>query len=236
MPYHIKANRGDIADTVIGVGDPARAQLYAEEIGAELVNANRYPVYTGNYRGMPITIVAHGIGAPSIAIALEELKMLGMRRFVRIGTAGALADLKIGDVVVASAAAAAHGGGVLSAYMGGACPPLAPSPILTAKLYEGLKDLGAVLGPVVSSDAFYAEAGAADLWRSWGAVAVEMECAAAMMLGWLRGFETACVLVVSNVVGREETADLRDRFVEVFKRVLEVIWGSYSSSVGSGSP
>jgi 5'-methylthioadenosine phosphorylase len=63
-----------------------------------------------------------------------------------------------------------------------------------------------------------------------------MECAAAMMLGWLRGFETACVLVISNVVGREETADLRDRFVEVFRKVLEIIWGSYSSSVGSGSP
>jgi len=57
-----------------------------------------------------------------------------------------------------------------------------------------------------------------------------------MMLGWLRGFETACVLVISNVVGREETADLRDRFLEVFRKVLEIIWGSYSSSVGSGSP
>jgi len=38
------------------------------------------------------------------------------------------------------------------------------------------------------------------------------------------------------VVGREETADLRDRFLEVFRKVLEIIWGSYSSSVGSGSP
>ncbi|MFP3200454.1 MAG: nucleoside phosphorylase [Thermoproteus sp.] len=235
MPYHIRAARGDVAETVIGVGDPARAELFADLIGARPVNMHRYPVYTGRFKDMPVTVVAHGIGAPSAAIAMEELKMLGMRRFVRIGTAGALADLKIGDVVVASAAAAAQGG-IFSAYMGGACPPLAPSPVLTARLYEGLRSLGAVLGPVVSSDAFYAEAGAVDLWRSWGAVAVEMECAAAMMLGWLRGFETACVLVISNVVGREETADLRDRFVEVFRKVLEIIWGSYSSSVGSGSP
>ncbi len=230
MPYHIRAGREDVADTVIGVGDPARAQLFADAIGARLVNANRYLVYTGRYEEMPVTIVAHGIGAPSIAIALEELKMLGMRRFVRIGTAGALADLKIGDVVVASAAVAARSGGIYSSYMGDSCPPLAPSPLLTAQLYRRLKKLGAALGPVISSDAFYAESDVAGLWRSWGALAVEMECAAAMMLGWLRGFDTACVLVVSNVVGKEGSADLRGRFLEVFKEVLEALrefmWGS----------
>ncbi len=230
MPYHIKADKSEVADIVIGVGDPARAQLFAETIGARLVNANRYPVYTGRYKDLAITIVAHGIGAPSIAIALEELKMLGMRKFVRIGTAGALAELKVGDVVVASAAIAARGGGIYASYLGEACPPLAPSPRLTTRLYERLRRLGAVMGPVVSSDAFYAESDAASLWRSWGALAVEMECAAAMMLGWMRGFETACVLVVSNVVGKEGSTDLRGRFLEVFREVLEalveIMWGS----------
>ncbi|MEL9989844.1 MAG: nucleoside phosphorylase [Thermoproteus sp.] len=236
MPYHIRAEVGEVAETVIGVGDPARAELFAGLIGARLVNSHRYLVYTGLYGGFPVTIVAHGIGAPSAAIALEELRRLGMKRFVRIGTAGALAGLKVGDVVVASAAVAAHRGGIYSAYMGDACPPLAPSPLFTAKIYEGLRRLGAVLAPVVSSDAFYAESGEADRWKSWGAVAVEMECAAAMMLGWLRGFDTACVLVISNVVGREETVDLRDRFVEVFKAVLDVIRGSYSSPLSSDGP
>lgn len=236
MPYHIRANRGDIAEFVVGVGDPARAQLFADLIGARLVNSHRFPVYTGDYRGMPVTIVGHGIGAPSIAIALEELHQLGMRRFVRIGTAGALADLRIGDVVVASSAIVPHRGGIYSAYLGDACPPLAPSPELATALYEGLRGSNAVLGPVVSSDAFYAESQEAERWRRWGALAVEMECAAAMMLGWLRGFQTACVLVISNVVGREETADLSKRFAEIFLRVLDIMRGSYSSPIRSGSP
>lgn len=236
MPYHIKARPEDVGEFVIGVGDPARAALFAEHIGARLINEHRYPVYTGLYRGSKVTVVGHGIGGPSIAIALEELRSLGMRNFIRIGTAGSLGDLKPGDVVVA-ASSAAKCGGLFSAYMGDYCPPLAPSPLLTAKLYEVLRGLGAKLGLVISSDAFYAEgADAVKLWRSWGALAVEMECATAMALGWLRGFEVGCVLVISNIVGGPAAEDLTRRFIEVFDAVLEVVRGSSSSSISSGSP
>jgi len=80
------------------------------------------------------------------------------------------------------------------------------------------------VGYVVSSDAFYAEdPGFVELWRRRGALAVEMECATAMALGWLRGFRTGCVLVISNVVGRHEAVDLGPKFVKVFKKVVEVL-------------
>ncbi|MBP1449104.1 MAG: nucleoside phosphorylase [Thermoproteus sp.] len=230
MPYHIRARPEDVGDVVVGVGDPARAELFARAIGGRLVNAHRYPVYTGLYNGKRISVVGHGIGGPSISIALEELRQLGMEKFVRIGTAGSLGELKPGDLVVASSAIAAKLGGIYSAYMGDSCPPLAPDPLLTAELYKALRPLGARLGPVVSSDAFYSEgAEEAAKWRSWGALAVEMECAAAMMLGWIRKFRVGCALVISNVVGRHEAVDLSERFLEVFKRVLEVVGGSSSS-------
>ncbi|WP_250634614.1 nucleoside phosphorylase [Pyrobaculum ferrireducens] len=128
MPYHIRAERGDVAPVVVGVGDPARARLFASLMEeARLVNEHRYPVYTGRVKGRRITVAAHGIGGPSAAIALEELKMLGMEIFVRIGTAGSFGGLEVGDVLVA-AAAAAPAGGVLGAYFPGHSPPLAADP------------------------------------------------------------------------------------------------------------
>jgi len=222
VPYHVRAGREDIAPAVVGVGDPARAELYASLMeGARPVSAGRYLVYTGRVRGKRVTVAAHGIGGPSIAILLEELRQLGMEVFIRIGTAGSLGQLRAGDVLVA-AAAAAPAGGLFGAYFPGYNPPLSADPVLTARLAEALK---APVGYVVSSDAFYVEdEGFARLWRERGAAAVEMECAAAMALGWLRGFRVGCVLVISNVVGRRETAaDLRDRLAEVFMRVVDVI-------------
>lgn len=221
MPYHIWAGQVDVAPLVVGVGDPSRARLFASLMeNARLVNENRYPVYTGHVGNKRISVAAHGIGGPSAAIALEELKMLGMETFVRIGTAGSFGELRVGDVLIA-AAAAAPGGGVLGAYFPGHSPPLAADPLLTVKLAEALK---APVGYVVSSDAFYAEdPGFVEFWRRRGALAVEMECATAMALGWLRGFRTGCVLVISNIVGRHEAVDLGPKFVKVFKKVVEVL-------------
>ncbi|ACB39542.1 purine-nucleoside phosphorylase [Pyrobaculum neutrophilum] len=221
MPYHIWARPGEVAPVVVGVGDPARARLFASLLEeAKLVNENRYPVYTGRAGGRAVSVVAHGIGGPSAAIALEELRTLGMEVFVRIGTAGSFGDLKVGDVLVAAAAAAPQGG-LLNSYFPGFSPPLSADPRLTVRLAEAL---GAPVGYVVSSDAFYAEDPQfVEFWRRRGALAVEMECATAMALGWLRGFRTGCVLVVSNVVGRHEVVDLRERFVEVFRRVVEAV-------------
>lgn len=120
MPYHVWADR--VSPLVIGVGDPARAELFASILdGALVINTNRYLIYTGRLGKREVTVAAHGIGGPSAAILLEELKKLGMEVFVRIGTAGSLGDLSIGDVVVASAAAAPVGG-LYGAYFGGFTP------------------------------------------------------------------------------------------------------------------
>ncbi|MFN3804526.1 MAG: nucleoside phosphorylase [Pyrobaculum sp.] len=221
MPYHIWARPGDISPAVIGVGDPARAKLYASIMeDVRLVNENRFLVYTGRVLGRWVTVAAHGIGGPSIAITLEELRSLGMETFIRIGTAGSLGGLQVGDVVVAAGAAATPGG-LYNAYFHSHCPPLSADPMLTVRLAQSLK---APVGYVVSSDAFYGEGPHfVEFWRSRGALAVEMECAAAMALGWLKGFKTGCVLVISNVVGKHEVVDLRQRFLEVFLKVVETL-------------
>ncbi|WP_440059629.1 purine-nucleoside phosphorylase [Thermogladius sp. 4427co] len=230
---HIKAKPGDIARNVIAVGDPGRVDLLAQLLEKpRVVNENRgLKTVTGLYKGVPVTIATHGIGCPSAMIVFEELGMLGARRIVRIGTTGGLRkDMKIGEVVVATGAGYTQGGCGLGQYMPGVCGSTSPHPVLTARIIESLwrHGVGFRLGPVYSSDAFYAEDPSfAERMSHLGFVAVEMECAGLFSLGWARGWETAAVLVVSDVLPAEEkiflgTRELADIFLKVARAVLEV--------------
>ncbi|MEZ0393822.1 MAG: purine-nucleoside phosphorylase [Desulfurococcaceae archaeon] len=234
---HIKAREGDVARNVIVVGDPARVDLISRLLEVpRVVNEHRgFKVVTGSYRGMPVTVATHGIGCPSASIVFEELAKLGGRRFVRIGTTGGLRPgMSVGDVVVATGAGYTAGGCSLGQYMPGVCGATSPHPILTARIVEELNRRGIKhwLGPVFSSDAFYAEEeGFAERMSKLGFVSVEMECAALFALGWMRGWETSAVLVVSDVlVGPSKgvfltTAELADKFTAVASAVLEAMRG-----------
>ena len=215
-------------------GDPARVKQLSQYLeDAKLVNDNRgLLVYTGVYRGVPVTVATHGIGAPSATIVFEELRMLGARVMVRLGTAGSLIrGLKVGDFVVASGAAYQCGGNSIGMYVPGYCMPAAPSPDVTGLLIEEAARLGEKVhvGPVFSSDAFYAEDPTfARSWSERGIVAVEMECAGLFTLGWMRGFKTGALLIISDslVEGKEEMLTAKELAPQVEKAsriVLEAI-------------
>ncbi len=234
-PFHILANKEDIAERAIVVGDPGRVIILKDLLdNPRVVNEHRgLLTVTGMYRGVPITIATHGIGGPSSAIVFEELGMLGVRIFVRLGTAGGfLPELKIGRVVVASSAAH-YPGGTIGQYIPNACMANGAHPELTYRIMEELRrnHIDFILGPVLSSDAFYAEDPEfARKWARYGLVAVEMECATLFALGWMRGWKTACVLVISdNLLEMEKeprfakTTDLKDIFNRVAKAVLDTI-------------
>lgn len=204
MPVHIKASPGSVSPRVVAVGDPGRASLLAENLleDSKLVNRNRgYLVYTGVYRGVEVSIATHGVGGPSALIVFEELVQLGARYIVRLGTAGALRrGMRIGDLVVASSAGFGYGGAGLGQYFPGVCPPTAPDPGLTYLLYRNASSRARTfMGPVYSSDAFYAEDSSfASRVSSMGFIAVEMEVAPLYALSWLRGFKASSLLMVSN--------------------------------------
>lgn len=106
---HNLAHAGDIAKTVLMPGDPARASYIARNYltDAVLVNDLRLMyAYTGLYKGERITVMAHGMGAPSAAIYAHELyACYDVDTIIRIGTAGALTgDLPLGSMVAASGA------------------------------------------------------------------------------------------------------------------------------------
>ncbi len=239
-PLHIKAEPGDVAPRVVVVGDPGRARLIASLLeDARLVNEHRgLLVYTGLWRGERVSVAVHGIGGPSAALVFEELRMLGARVMVRLGTCGAIDEsLRLGDVVVAPGAAYYCGGAGLSGYSGpGACLPAAADPRLTLGLAErigealrrGGSDARVKVAPVVTSDSFYAEdEGFRDYWVRRGVAAVEMECAALLALSWARGYKAGCALIVSDLLfsgyPHIDRGLLEDRVKTVTPAVLDAL-------------
>ena len=103
---HNEANLGDIAKTVIMPGDPLRAKYIADNFltDAKLVNSVRgMYAYTGKYKGKKVTVMASGMGMPSMGIYSYELyKFYEVENIIRIGSCGAYKpELKLFDIILA---------------------------------------------------------------------------------------------------------------------------------------
>ena len=158
MPIHLRAEKGDYAPVVILPGDPIRATKIAARFDGGLentrqVNQNRGLVgYTGTVEGVPVSVQVTMMGSPTTGIVVEELLMLGVETFIRVGTTGAFPPLEIGNVVVAQAAAGWTGfASVLSG--GEANAPTADLDVVLA-LRDAAQAAGLTtfVGPIVTSD------------------------------------------------------------------------------------
>jgi len=203
VPIHIRAEPGDYAEACLLPGDPMRAKYVAETFleGAVQRNAERGMLgYTGEFRGMPVSVQATGMGCPSTAIVLEELVQLGVKRFLRIGSCGALQpDLQLGDLLVAISAVPADS--TAAHLIGEPHAPTADWELVHGAVHAA-KHLGRPVrvGPVVSSDLFYnPDDGQYRRWADRGILAVEMEAAVLFTLGALRRRQAGCLLTVSDV-------------------------------------
>lgn len=202
----IRAKRRDISNLAIVVGDPARAeQLSLMLCEARLVSSNRgYLTYTGYFNNSKVTIATHGIGGPS-AIVFEELRMLGARTLVRLGTCGAMVKrLDVEDLVIPTAAACQSGRFSTILPEGVVLPPVADLD-LQNRLIEScrLQKIGFSSGIVYSSDYFYNETMEFTNWAKRGVIAIDMECATLFTFGLLRGFKAAALLLVSDSLVRK---------------------------------
>jgi len=233
-PVHIKLIKGGkIADKVIVAGDPARVKQMAGLLeGATLVNENRgLLAYTGRYNGYEVSVVTHGMGVPSALIVMEELIMLGAKAVVRVGSCGAMYEgAKIGELIIPTGCTYYPGGAYYQYQQEDVCGPSSPDFDLLRNLVESARELGLQprLGPVLSSDAFYAEdPNFAKKWISRGVIAVEMECAALFMLALMRKVKAGAVLMVSDSLvedigfaGAEELREYADRATKIALEAL----------------
>ena len=180
---HNSAKKGDFAKTVLMPGDPLRAKFIAETFLDEpkLVNNVRgVQGYTGTYKGVPVSVMASGMGMPSIGIYSYELfTQYDVESIIRVGSAGALQkDLKLGDVV-AGMGACTNSNYAAQYGLGGTFAPIADFQLLSAAV-ESAKELGVRMdvGNLYSSDTFYDASNPSLKWADMGVLAIEMEAAA----------------------------------------------------------
>jgi DeoD family purine-nucleoside phosphorylase len=215
-----------LAERVLLPGDPGRALLLAQALLTDVKMFNHHRGlwgYTGTAAdGAPLTVQSTGMGGPSAALVISELAELGARRLLRAGTCGALDPaLALGSLVIAAEALSADG----TSRALGAAETVAGDP----QLVRALQDAGeARTGMVATTDLFYDDReGLEEAWAAAGAIAVEMETAALYALAAKRGFQAACLLIVSDVlfptrvrIGEAELREAEQRMGEVAVRAL----------------
>ena len=228
---HIDAKPEDFARTVLMPGDPLRAKFIAEHYlkNAELVNNVRgVQGYTGSYRGVPVTVMASGMGMPSIGIYSYELfSFFGVEQILRVGSAGSLREeVKVRDIVL-GAGACTNSDYARQFHLRGSFAPLADFGLLRRCAAEAEKrGLPYHVGNLLSSDTFY-DAGAGDTlaWGKMGVLAVGMEAAALYMNAARCGKRALALCTISDsLVTGEATsaAERQNSFTDMMELALAV--------------
>ncbi|MBR5101955.1 MAG: purine-nucleoside phosphorylase [Muribaculaceae bacterium] len=203
---HNNAPDGAYAKTVLMPGDPLRAKFIAENFleDDKLINdvRNVY-AFTGTYKGKPVTVMASGMGMPSIGIYSHEIyTQYGVENIIRIGSAGSYTeDLNVQDVVIAKKVVSESSFALV--HNGVTDKELYPDETINAKILEAADRLGINCKEAIvhSSDVFYAGPNGQD-WhevrRNSGADCVEMESFALFAVANMLGKHAACLLTISD--------------------------------------
>jgi len=205
--YHLKVKPGDVAKYVLLPGDPGRVIKIAEfmDSAREVARNREFLTYTGEYKGIPVSVTSTGIGCPSAAIAVEELANVGAEVFIRVGTsAGIQPEVKPGNIVIPNGAMRNEG---TSYYYVPDGFPAVPSYRVLRALILASQKLGYEyhVGIISTDDSFYAESPEflSEL-RDYGITSLDMESSAIFIVSHLRGLEAGTVLgVVANLSTRE---------------------------------
>lgn len=231
---HNRAEKGMIAKNVLMPGDPLRAKLIADNYleNPELINDVRNVYgYTGTYKGKKITVMASGMGIPSMGIYSYELfKEYDVDNIIRIGSAGSYCEeAKIYDVVLADRAYSESTYALtMDGYEG---DTVYPDAMLNEKILEAAKgfNIPVIIGGLHSTDVFYRQGNPdyyKDIHDNKKCVAVEMESFALLHNAAYLGKHAACMVTISDsfVSGEEVDADERQNsFTNMIKIALEAM-------------
>ncbi len=228
---HIDATPDDFADTVLMPGDPKRSEFIAKEFltDAVLVNDVRgVKGYTGSYKGKRVSVMASGMGMPSMGIYSYELfNIFDVKSIIRVGSAGAFQpDIKLGDLVFGM------GASTDSNYLAGFQLPGTFAPIADYGLLSQAcdhakgKGFGYHVGQILSSDIFYnCDPDVNKRWASMGVLAVDMEAAALYANAAKAKKKALTILTVSDQLVRDEHMSAEQRqisFTDMIDLALEI--------------
>jgi purine-nucleoside phosphorylase len=227
MSIHIAAKPEEIAEVILLPGDPLRAKFIAENFleAARLYTDVRGILgFTGTYKGKRVSVQGTGMGIPSISIYVNELfKDYGVKRAIRIGTAGSIQEnLKVRDLVIAMTASTDSSANRIR-FCGRDFAPAATFS-LVKKAYEAAAEKGwqAAVGTVLSTDMFYTEDPEEwKLWAKFGVLALEMETSELYTLAAKYGRECLSLLTISDSLVNQEKTSAEERQTS-FTRMMEV--------------
>ncbi|MBQ8415363.1 MAG: purine-nucleoside phosphorylase [Clostridia bacterium] len=224
---HIAAQKGDFAKTVLMPGDPLRSEFIAKTYlkNPVLVNDVRgVHGYTGEYQGKRVSVMASGMGQPSIGIYSYELfNFFDVENIIRVGSCGSFdPDLHLHDIIIAMGACT-DGNYAAQYRLPGTFAPIADFE-LTRRAAEECKRLGVnyKVGNIYSSDVFYEEYESCSAWSKMGVLGVEMESAALYCNAARAGKHALCICTVSDsFVHPNEKATVEERQTS-FTKMMEV--------------
>lgn len=228
---HINASPGDFAKTVLMPGDPLRSEFIAKNFleNPRLVNNVRgIQGYTGTYRGVPVSVMASGMGIPSIGIYSYELySFFGVENIIRVGSIGGMSErVKLGDVIIGMGACTTSN--FATQYcLEGSFAPICDYGLMCLAVKEA-EALGVSysVGNVLSSDIFYnANPDAQKKWTEMGVLGVEMEAAGLYMNAAKTGRRALAICTVSDHLLTGESLPAAERqtgFTDMMRIALGV--------------
>ncbi len=224
---HINAEKDAFGKTVLMPGDPLRSKFIAENYleNAKLVNNIRgIQGYTGTYKGTKISVMASGMGMPTIGIYSYELfNFFNVENIMRIGSTGSIQEkVKVRDIVIGMGACT--NSNYASQYqLTGTFAPIASYPLMREAIAQAEKaDANYHVGNILSSDTFYSDNKTEnESWKKMGVLCIEMEAAALYMNAARCGKNALAILTVSDslVTGEETTAEERQNS---FTQMMEI--------------
>ncbi len=229
---HNGAKPGDFAPTVLMPGDPLRSKFIADTYleNARLVNNVRgVQGYTGEYKGKPVSVMASGMGMPSIGIYSYELyNFLGVENIIRVGSAGMISPkLKIRSIVAGMSAYTNSNYGAQFGFNGN-LGPCCSYELLEKAVAAGRK-MGheIVVGPVYSTDTFYdaSVVKPATVLKDLGVLCIEMEAYALYLNAARAGKNALSLLTISDNVFTGESLspqEVRETFTQMMEIALEI--------------
>ncbi|MBO5224180.1 MAG: purine-nucleoside phosphorylase [Clostridia bacterium] len=228
---HNSANNGDFAKTVLMPGDPLRAKFIAENFldNVKLVNNVRgINGYTGFYKGKKVSVMASGMGQPSIGIYSYELfNFYDVENIIRVGSCGSFdKDLHARDIIVAMGACT-NGNYAMQYKLPGTFAPIASYNLLRLAVDECEKSgVKYKVGNIFSSDTFYDDANSGMEWAKMGVLGVEMESCALYCNAARLGKNALTICTVSDsFIYPEENTTAQERetsFTKMMEIALEV--------------
>lgn len=227
---HIEAGLLDIAKTVIMPGDPLRAKFIAENYLTEVkcFNTVRNILgFTGFYKQKKVSVMASGMGMPSMGIYSHELyNFYNVENIIRIGTAGAIADnINLRDVVLGMAACTDSNYAQQYNLLGTFAPVADFGMLYKTFNIACEKSLNVAVGNILSSDTFYSDNEDSMLqWKKMGVLAVEMEAAALYMNAARANKKALCILTISDYIfksGALSAQERQDSLCDMIELALE---------------